>query len=105
VTETARPLDVVADLTVTVDDETIRVRGYGDLVVVRAPTLDAVRSLATMRSALDLSRRADVTVDVRVRGHSVARAGPGEEPGRLSRLLGVAPARLSLGGVLLSLLN
>ncbi|WP_251343253.1 hypothetical protein [Haloplanus halophilus] len=101
-----RPLDVYADLTVDVGDATVSIRGYGDLVVVRAPSLAAARALSSGgRTVLDHLRDADVTLDLRVRGHSVARAGPAHEPGRLSRALGVDPARISLGGLLCSLLD
>jgi len=101
-----RPLDVVADLTVDVGDATVSVRGYGDLVVVSAPSFAAVRALAAAPGVLvDRLTTADVTVDLRVRGRSVARAGPGHEPGPLSRTLGVAPARVSPGGLLLAALS
>jgi hypothetical protein len=101
-----RPLDVVADLTVDVGDETVSVRGYGDLVVVSAPTLSAARALAAAPGAVvDRLSAADVTVDLRVRGWSVARAGPDHDPGPLSRTLGVTPARVSPGGLLLAALS
>lgn len=102
-----RPLDVTADLTLATDGSTVTVRGYGDLVVVDAPTLGALRSLdgGSRTAVLDsLCRRSDVTVDLRVGGRSVARAGAGVDAGPLSRAVGVAPARLSLGGLLLTLL-
>lgn len=101
-----RPLDVVADLTVEVGTETVSVRGYGDLVVVSAPTVAAAQALSKPGGVLlDRLVAADVTVDLRVRGRSVARAGPDREPGRLSRALGVAPARVSPGGLFLSALS
>jgi hypothetical protein len=106
VTGAERPLDVHADLTVEVDGATVSIRGYGDLVVVRAPSLAAARALSTGTGLLlDRLHDADVTLDLRVRGHSVARAGPGHDPGLLSRAVGAAPARLSPGGVVLSLLD
>ncbi|WP_251330433.1 aminopeptidase [Haloplanus pelagicus] len=107
-TDAERPLDVYADLTLDVGETTVSIRGYGDLVVVRAPSLRAVRALASGASRVpvfDGLSRADVTLDVRVRGHSVARAGPGHDPGHLSRVLGVDPARISPGGVVLSLFD
>jgi hypothetical protein len=111
VTDFDRALDVDADLTLTVDDATVRIRGYGDLIVVAAPSLSAVRTLARTDAPpldghlLDALRDADVTLDVRVRGRSVARAGPNVEPGPLSRAVDAAPARLSLGGLLLAALG
>jgi len=111
VTDLDRPLDVDADLTLTVDDETVTIRGYGDLVVVTAPSLSVVRTLAgTAAPPLDVRLLAhlddaDVRLDVRVRGRSVARIGSGIDAGPLSRALGVAPARVSLGGLLLTTLG
>jgi hypothetical protein len=103
VTGVDRPLDVYADLTLEVGGATVSVRGYGDLVVVRAPSLAAARALATgTEPLLDRLHGADVTLDLRVRGHSVARAGPDNRPGPLSRALDAAPARLCPGGVVLS---
>jgi hypothetical protein len=110
-TDINRALDVDADLTLTVDDETVSVRGYGDLVVVSAPSLSVLRTLyrgcppvPDRSHFFAVLRDADVTLDVRVRGRSVARAGPGHGPDPLSRALGVAPARVSPGGLLLAVL-
>jgi hypothetical protein len=109
VTDADRRLDVYADLRVEVGEAAVSVRGYGDLVVVAAPTLSAARALGATGGAggplLERLAAADVTVDLRVRGRSVARAGPDHEAGPLSRLLGVAPARLSPGGLLLAALT
>jgi hypothetical protein len=111
VTDFDRPLDVDADLTLTVDGAAVSIRGYGDLVVVSAPSLAALRTLARTGAShlgterLDRLRDADVTLDVRVRGRSVARLGAGVDPGPLSRALGVDPARVSLGGLLLTALG
>lgn len=100
-----RPLDVTADLTLSTAGGTVTVRGYGDLLVVEAPSLGALRALdgGSRTGVLHaLCRRSDVSVDLRVDGRSVARAGAGVEGGWLSRAVGVAPARLSLGGLLLT---
>lgn len=98
-----RRLDVHADLTVEVGGAVATVEGYGGLVVVETATLSAARTLGKRGdSLLDRFVGAEVTVDLRVRGRSVARAGPDHDPGPLSRLLGVAPARLSPGGILLT---
>jgi hypothetical protein len=105
VTDGDRPLDVYADLTLEVGDASVAVRGYGDLVVVAAPTLSAVRELAGGGLLLERLVAADVTVDLRVRGLSVARAGPDHPPGLLSRRLGLAPVRLEPGGLFLAALT
>jgi hypothetical protein len=107
-------VDVEADLTLSVDGAAVTVRGYGDRVVVEAPSLSALRSVGDVlrdlpaggRGAVaDVVGRADVAVDVRVRGASVARLGPGARAGALSRLAGVDPARVSVGGVVLAALR
>jgi hypothetical protein len=61
-------LDVYADLAVEVGDAKVSVRGYGDLVVVRAPTLAAARGLAGggTQSVLERLCATEVTVDLRV---------------------------------------
>ena len=110
-TDLDRALDVDADLTLTVDGAAVSIRGYGDLVVVSGPSLSVLRTLARTGAPpldahlLDHLQDADVTLDVRVRGRSVARIGPGIDPGPLSRALGASPARVSLGGLLLAALD
>lgn len=105
------PVEVDADLDVTIEGETLRVDGYGDLLVVDAPSFSALRSLRRGVDALPdplstaLPAGAGLTVDLRVRGVSVARIDPDADPGPLARALGVAPARPSLGGVLRALLG
>lgn len=106
-------LSVEADLTATVDGQAVSIDGYGDRVVVSFPTFAAARTardgLTTLESlplpfdSLDAAAEAGVDVDVRVRGASVARMGPGVEAGPLSRLVGAAPARVSVVGVLRAL--
>lgn len=101
-TPSVGPLSVTADLSVSVDGARVVVDGYGDLVVVDAPSFRAVRRFAGGRAGTRLLAglaAADVAVDVRVRGTSVARVDPDAPPGALSRLLGAAPARVSAGGV------
>ncbi len=108
-----RLLSVKADLTATVDGQEVSIDGYGDRVVVSFPTLAAARTardgLTTLEplslpfDSFDAAAEAGVDVDVRVRGASVARLGPGVDPGPLSRLVGAAPARVSLVGVLRAL--
>lgn len=106
---TERRLAVEADLDVTVEDHLVRVAGYGDLLVVDAPSFAAARALRRGADALPFSpdRVADagLPIDVRVRGVSVARIGPDVDPGPIADLLGVAPARPSLGGVVRALLR
>ncbi|MFC7174116.1 hypothetical protein ACFQL0_13685 [Haloplanus litoreus] len=51
-TDAARSLDVYADLTLDVGDSTVTIRGYGDLIVVRTPSLAAARALSAAARAL-----------------------------------------------------
>jgi hypothetical protein len=105
------PLSVDADLELELEAGLARIRGYGDVVVVDLPSLAAARELATGANTLPIDgagaglATGDVTVDVRVRGRSVALAGPGVAPGPLSRLLGAEPARVSVGGAVLAALR
>lgn len=105
------PFAVEADLDVTVAGETVGVEGHGDLVVIDAPSFAALRALrrgvGRLPPAVAPGRAADagVTVDLRVRGVSVARIDPDADAGRLAVALGVAPARPSLGGLLRALLR
>jgi hypothetical protein len=105
-----RLLSVEADLTATVDGQEVSVDGYGDRVVVSFPTfaaarraLDGVEALPVPFDSLDAAGEAGLDVDVRIRGASVARLGPGVRAGPLSRLVGAAPARVSVVGVLRAL--
>jgi hypothetical protein len=105
---------VTGTLDVEGADGTGTVRGYGDLVVVSLPTLAAARSLAggvamathgPGERLTDALSRSDLTVDVRVRGVSVARVGEsagGPLARALSERLGVDAAP-SVGGLVRSL--
>lgn len=103
-----RPLSVTAELQLEVDGHSVTVVGYGDLVVVEASSLAGARALLDGATTLPVAevgpslRHADVTVDVRVRGASVARLGPEADAGLLSRSVGIPDAEVSLGGVVLA---
>lgn len=105
-----RLLSVEADLTATVEGDEVSIDGYGDRLVVSFPTFRAARralegleTLPVPFESLETAAEAGVAVDVRVRGASVARLGPGVRAGPLSRLAGVAPARVSVVGLLRAL--
>jgi uncharacterized Zn-binding protein involved in type VI secretion len=105
---TQRPLSVTAELELEVEGHPVTVVGYGDLVVAEASSLRGARALLGGATTLPVAevgpslRHADVTVDVRVRGVSVARLGPETDAGLVSRLIGVPDATVSLGGVALA---
>ena len=86
------PLSVDADLTLTAGEDTLRVIGRGGHVVVEAQSARAVLRLSRLlaspaerQARLDqlgtVLRAADLQVEVRVRGRTVARIGPETRPG------------------------
>jgi len=95
----ARPLSVLADLTLAIDEEDIAIRGEGDRVIVDLPSLKAGRALfqagpfsqdgrraglATMNVFL---RETDLTIDVQYAGETVVRLGAEAKPNAVARLL------------------
>lgn len=98
------PLEVFADLQVAIDGEDVDVQADGDRVVVDLPSLRAGRRIldAYPLSASKRPRSTDrvhdalqiagITVEVQLRGETVARIGEGARPGRLARLF-------NLGGI------
>ncbi|WP_435360941.1 hypothetical protein [Haloarchaeobius sp. DFWS5] len=104
-------LRIDADLRLRLGDEVVTVTGYGRTVVVDAPTLRVARRLQRanrqwpIRRLLDGLAASGATLDVRVRGVSVAGFDRYSHPGGSARLLGVAPATLYPEGVLLAALR
>jgi hypothetical protein len=95
------PVDVDADLTLTVEGQPISVESYTDLVRVDLPSVRVARTV--LRSAggtrrldeLDATLRTmDLTVDVAVDSVRVARLGALAEP----QLPSVAPVEIDLAG-------
>ncbi len=95
----ARPLSVIADLSLDLDGEDIEIRGDGNRVIVDLPSLQAGRALfqagpfsrygrraglATMNVFL---RETDLTVDVQYAGETVVRLGAAAKPNTVARLL------------------
>jgi len=115
VTEPAQrraPLSVAADLRLAVDGAELSVRASGgNRLFVDFPGLRtavaAARSLAGERDRLDDAdatlRTTELTVEVRVRGSTVAVLGRAADPGGLSRRLGLHPLELRIGGGLSAL--
>lgn len=106
----AHPLEVLADLTLAVDGEDVEIRGDGDLIIIDLPSLRTGRKLLgagpfrreqrsqganQVNGAL---KAAGLTVDVRLRGDTIARLGARAQPNAIARLLNlgdfeVRPAR------------
>lgn len=95
----ALPLEVLADLHLAVDGEDVEIRGDGDRIVVDLPTLRAGRRLLThgplatgnrersLKRANEALRIAGLTVDIRLDGETIARAGAQARPSGIARLL------------------
>ena len=97
----ALPLEVLADLRLTVDGERVAIQADGDRIVVDLATLEAGRRLlASYPSSVgrypaptdrfhEALQVAGLTVELRLQGEMIARMGKGAQPGRLGRLLNV----------------
>jgi hypothetical protein len=114
VARTFEPLDVTADLQVTVDGREYAVTGHGERITVGASSFPDAIALA--RRVADASRaglpldgigaeleRGDLGIDIAVRGATVARVDP-DRPGRAAELVGV-PLRLEPAGIADALLR
>ena len=102
------PLSVVTDdLSLAVGGTEFDVRSTGDRLFVEVPTVRAAvrlaRSLASEVDAAGPTRllvATDLSVEVRVRGRTVAVLGSTARPGPVARWLDVAPAEPRVAGVL-----
>ena len=99
----AAPLSVETDLTLSVDGTDIPLRSTGDRLFVEVPNLrTAIRIARDGERATDrlstLLAVTDLTVEVRVRGATVAGAGADAVAGPLARELGVDPVEVRVGG-------
>ncbi|WP_324756679.1 hypothetical protein [Haloarcula montana] len=100
-------LAVEADLTVTVDDTTVSVTGYDDVVAADVDSFGPVVALwrrygdRTMDGAAALAS-VGLTAELRVRGVPVARLGSEADPSPLARHLGLGPVELVPEGPLLA---
>lgn len=93
------PLEVLADLQLTVDGEDVSVQADGKRIVINLASLKAGRRLLQSYPLSggeqdleptdrlhDALRIAGLTVEVRLQGKTIARIGKRARPGRLSRL-------------------
>ncbi|MFB6228734.1 MAG: peptide ABC transporter ATP-binding protein [Halobacteriales archaeon] len=98
------PLSVETDLTLTVNGAEATVESTGERLLVSFGSLpDGIRALRGQRESAagpisTLLETTDLTVEIRIRGRTVAVAGADARPGVLSRQLGVAPLEARLGG-------
>lgn len=87
------PLDVYADLTVTIDGEPIRIESRTDRPLVDLPSVGTAIALVRVGSGLvdevaALLAAVDVTAGIAIRGTGVAVIGADADPGPLAEMLG-----------------
>lgn len=105
---TVADLRIEADLDLAVDGEPVRIRTGNGRVGVFVDRIGTLSRVAELLDALPepLGGSLDrVPLGVHVAGVEVARVDPGVAAGPLSRALGVAPARVDLGGVVRAVLS
>ncbi len=89
------PLDVLADLELTVDGERIDIRGDGDRIIAEMPSLAAARTVFLSGTIRRIAaervhqwlKRADLTLDITYNHRRLARLGARAHPNAVSRLL------------------
>ena len=107
------PLEVVGQVMVEMGGGSARIEALGDRIVVELPSLGAglssIRGLSSGRGRGESIRKVDaalrgagLSLEVAVGGRTVGRLGEGSRPGLASKLLGLGPFELLLGGVLAS---
>ena len=98
------PIEVAADLTLTVGGAEATLRSTGERLFVEFPSLrSAIRALRSLPSG---ERRrlhgaltaADLALEIRARHRTLAVVGVGARPGPVSRGLGLDPAEIRLCG-------
>ncbi|WP_435317571.1 hypothetical protein [Haloarchaeobius sp. TZWSO28] len=105
------PLSVDADLRLRLGDTDVLVKGYGNTVVVEAPSLRAVRQLRRaasqwpVRRLLDALAFSGVALDVRVGDVSVGGFDREKRGGLLSRVAGTSPVSVYPEGLVLAALR
>lgn len=103
----AQPLEVLADLKLSVDGEGIDIQANGDLIVVDLSSLQAGRRLLASgpfsgASRAQTTRRiheallgTGLTAELRLDGEPFGRIGVRAEPGRFGRLFGLRGVELN----------
>ena len=104
------PIDVTADLVLTVDGHPIRVESYTDLVTVDLPSVRAAVRLLTRHGDRSgdlptLLAAAGLTVEVTIDGTVVARVGADADAGIMERVLGYSSVGVRPLGWLLAVLR
>lgn len=105
-TDAGAPLAVTADLTLEAEGTTAEIRSAGDHLFVEIGSIaDAIRLFRRSPTGIEdrlrpVLGRTALTVEIRVRGRTVAVSGADSRPGVLSRRAGVAPDELRVGGAL-----
>ncbi len=104
------PLDVVGEVQALFADETVLVTAAKNTITVDVPSLRTGlaalkgvggrrRRAKTIRRASGVLDFADLTVDIRIAGATLATLGADAHPGLLSWLLGLRPLEIRLSGI------
>ncbi len=98
-----RPISIEGEVRAETPGLAISLRGEGDALVMETDSLGGALRALRGSAPKGLIRRlsgplemAEVTLIVRRRGREIARLDPARGPNLAGRLLGVAPARVSL---------
>ena len=105
------PLDIVGEVRALIADEAVVVTAAARTIAVDVPNIRTAlkafrgaggkRQRAQAMTAFDTALQiADLTVEFRLAGGTVARLGAAARPGLLSRLPGLGPLEIRLSGLL-----
>ena len=102
--QTVVPLSVEADLTATVDGVEAEIKSTGERLLVQFQSLSDAFQAARSRPEggegplVSLLTATGLTVEIRIRDRIVAVAGADAHPRLVSRLLGIDPIQVRIGG-------
>lgn len=105
-TEEKSPLFVTADLTLQADGVEAEIKSAGDRLFVEIGSLaDGIRLARGPSGGIEerlrpVLERTALTVEVRIRGRTVAVSGSDSRPGIVSRFSGIDPDEIRVGGIL-----
>jgi hypothetical protein len=106
VTEPKAPLFVTAELTLQTDGVEAEIRSAGDRLFVEIGSLtDGIRLVRRPSGGIEdrirpVLERTALTVEIRIRGRTVAVSGSDSRPGFVSRFVNLDPDEIRVGGIL-----
>lgn len=105
-TEPKAPLFVTADLTLQTDGVEAEIRSAGDRLFVEIGSIaDGIRLARRPSGGIEdrirpVLEQTALTVEIRIRGRTVAVSGSDSRPGFVSRFADVDPDEIRVGGIL-----